>query len=175
MTKRYKKNYNVDGWPILDTETNGLLHKDDLVILLNKHEEEVAVLKAEYELLKNSHKNDIEHLLAKNDELKSQVNELLIALDTAKNTFSHYAKLHAQKGTADGDAKAYRNTELAEYLEAVSKFTPQQCLALHNTKFIKLAVTQVPAHGAYEEFGHFLTDTDLIDYAKTQLALCQPY
>ena len=35
---RYKKNYQIDGWPIEDTHNNAVLSTDDLVVILNRRE-----------------------------------------------------------------------------------------------------------------------------------------
>ena len=38
MTKRYRKDYKVDGWPITDTHRKTYLHADDLIVILNDYE-----------------------------------------------------------------------------------------------------------------------------------------
>ena len=37
-SKRYKKDYKLDGWPIADTEARSILGTDDLVVILNEYE-----------------------------------------------------------------------------------------------------------------------------------------
>jgi len=35
---RYKKDHNIDGWHVVDTERGGILHADDIVKRLNEYE-----------------------------------------------------------------------------------------------------------------------------------------
>ena len=35
---RYKKDHNIDGWPVVDTERGGILNADDIVERLNEYE-----------------------------------------------------------------------------------------------------------------------------------------
>lgn len=47
--RRYKKNYDIDGWPIEDTNTQSLLYTDDLVLILNRKHDKIQSLEAELE------------------------------------------------------------------------------------------------------------------------------
>lgn len=46
MTKRFKKDYSVDGWPILDTENHAALSTDDAIMLLNKYAARIQELES---------------------------------------------------------------------------------------------------------------------------------
>jgi cell division protein FtsB len=46
MSKRYKKNYSIDGWPIEDYKNKVVLHTDDLVEILNSLETERDALQS---------------------------------------------------------------------------------------------------------------------------------
>jgi hypothetical protein len=44
MVRRYKKDYRLDVWPVLDTERDAVLDNDDVVALLNDYAEREKAL-----------------------------------------------------------------------------------------------------------------------------------
>jgi hypothetical protein len=44
MVRRYKKDYSLDGWPVLDTERDAVLDNDDVVAVLNDYADRISEL-----------------------------------------------------------------------------------------------------------------------------------
>ena len=41
MSKRYKKDHRIDGWPVIDTERQSVLSTDEIVNILNDQDQQI--------------------------------------------------------------------------------------------------------------------------------------
>jgi electron transfer flavoprotein alpha subunit len=160
---RYKKNYQLDGWPIMDTSDQSVLNTDDLVVILNQYQQETDQLYETFRVMADRFGIDIQAakkhpgkpsdvFCDKLDQLKAQVDVQRGMKRSYQQACERLASQVVRLIRAAEEAielPACRQDEYSHILSEALKETPAQSLAIltaeHDAQLLERLATKVGA------------------------------